>query len=65
MNNAGGSPLISVGPFALLFLAVPVVGLLAASLDLVPPGARLSPEELQQQWSLEALRERLANPAKT
>ena len=42
-----------------------VVGLLAASLDLVPPGARLSPQELQQQWSLEALRERLANPAKT
>ena len=42
-----------------------VVGLLAASLDLVPPGSRLSPQELQQQWGLEALRQRLSHPAKT
>ena len=42
-----------------------VVGLLAASLDLVPPGSRLSPQELQQQWGLEVLRQRLSHPAKT
>jgi len=41
-----------------------VVGLLAASLDLVPPGSRLSPQELQQQWGLEALQQRLSHPAK-
>jgi glutamyl-tRNA synthetase len=45
--------------------AAAVVGMLAASLDLVPPGARLSAEELQQQWSLEALRRQLRQAAKT
>jgi hypothetical protein len=38
--------------------------MLAASLDLVPPGARLSAEELLQQSSLEALRRQLRQAAK-
>jgi glutamyl-tRNA synthetase len=42
-----------------------VVGMLAASLELVPPGSRLSPQELLQQSSLEGLRQRLSDPAKT
>jgi len=42
-----------------------VVGMLAASLGLVPPGSRLSALELQQQWSLEALRQQLSVASKT
>jgi len=42
-----------------------VVGVLAASLGLVPPGSRLSTLELQQQWSLEALRQQLSDASKT
>jgi glutamyl-tRNA synthetase len=42
-----------------------VVGVLAASLGLVPPGSRLSALELQQQWSLEALRQQLSDASKT
>jgi glutamyl-tRNA synthetase len=42
-----------------------VVGVLAASLGLVPPGSRLSALELQQQWSLETLRQQLSDASKT
>jgi glutamyl-tRNA synthetase len=41
-----------------------VVGMLAASLDLVPPNTRLSADELRQHWSLEALRRQLRQAAK-
>jgi len=39
-----------------------VVGLMAASLHLVPPGSRLSSRELLQELSLEQLRAALAAP---
>lgn len=40
-----------------------VVGMLAASLDLVPPATRLSADELRQHWTLEALRRQLRQTA--
>jgi hypothetical protein len=42
-----------------------VVGELAASLALVPVGARLSVEELRQELTLERFRRGLGGPVKT
>mgnify|MGYP006282523243 CR=1 FL=1 len=45
--------------------AAAVVGMLAASLDLVPEGTRLSAEELRQHLTLEALQQQLRRAPKT